>query len=133
MSQKTNKRFIVAITGTNASGKGEACLALSRHGYSLLSLSDFVREEIRRNGREPSREVLIATARAMREAGGPGILAVLAAKKMGDGNYVVDSVRHPSEVDILHEAGRFLLIHVDAPLPIRFERARQRNPFAPRC
>jgi dephospho-CoA kinase len=44
-----------------------------------------------------------------------------------DGNYVIDSIRNPEEIRILRQAGRFLLIGVDAPIELRFQRAKARG------
>jgi dCMP deaminase len=47
---------------------------------------------------------------------------------LGDRNYVVDSIRHPVEVEVLRETGeRFRLIWVDADEATRFERIRERG------
>jgi dephospho-CoA kinase len=126
--EKTNNRFIVAITGKNAAGKGEACNILTRRGYSYKSLSDVVRNELHLRQVEPSRENLIAQANTMRRASGPGVLARKTVETLPpQGNFVIDSVRHPEEVKILMKAGKGLLLAVDAPIEVRFNRAMKRG------
>jgi len=72
---------------------------------------------------------LIATGNELRERFGPGILAERIVQKVeADRNYVIDSIRNPAEVIALRRApGGFKLLLVEAPLEVRFERARDRQ------
>ena len=63
---------------------------------------------------------------------GPAVLAErVKAKLSPDQNYVVDSIRNPYEVESLRARGDFHLLHVDAPVAIRYERVRRRG--GPSC
>jgi dephospho-CoA kinase len=55
------------------------------------------------------------------------VLARRAAADAGAGRSVVDSIRNAAEVAYLRGLGDFFLIGVDAPVEIRFERARLRG------
>ena len=44
-----------------------------------------------------------------------------------DGNFCVTSIRHPDEINELRKRNDFILINVDAPRQMRFERMRKRN------
>jgi dCMP deaminase len=59
---------------------------------------------------------------------GPAVLAErIKAKLRLEGNYVIDSIRSPYEVQALRSTGDFQLLHLDAPLELRYERVRLRG------
>ncbi len=120
--------MIVGLTGKNGSGKGEVAKFLQEAGFAYHSLSDILREEIRKKGGKVTRERLIATGTALREKFGLGVLAqkTLAKLKL-DHNYVVDSIRNPQEVKVLRAREDFLLLNITAPRKVRFERVRSRG------
>jgi dephospho-CoA kinase len=122
-----SKLQLAGLTGTNASGKGEAARILEHHGYRYRSLSDVVRDEASRQGMPPSRENLIVLANQLRRQNGPGVMAARTVPMLSAGLYVVDSIRHPEEVNILKRADEFILIAIDAPIEIRFQRAQARG------
>jgi dCMP deaminase len=121
--------LILGVAGTNGAGKGEVVSYLTARSFYALSLSDVLREELRARGEPESRERLIALGNELREKGGPAALADrLVAKLAGDRNYVIDSIRHPAEVEALRRTGRgFKLLWVDADPKLRFERLRARG------
>jgi dCMP deaminase len=121
--------MILGVSGLNGSGKGEVLRFLTERSFYALSLSDEIRAELARQGLQETRERMIETGNAMRAAEGPGALAVrLAARLAPDRNYVVDSVRHPAEVEHLRaRSRRFKLLWVDAAEDVRLERIRARG------
>jgi len=120
--------MILGVSGLNGAGKGEVVRFLEARSFYAHSLSDVIRDELRERGLEESRELMIETGNAIRAADGPGGLAKrLAAQLVSDRNYVIDSVRHPAEVELLRAlTGRFRLIWVDADEAVRLERIRAR-------
>jgi dCMP deaminase len=120
--------MILGVSGLNGAGKGEVVRFLEARSFYAHSLSDVIRDELRERGREESRELMIETGNAIRAAEGPGGLAKrLVARLVSDRNYVIDSVRHPAEVEVLRAlTGRFRLIWVDADEAVRLERIRAR-------
>ncbi len=120
--------MILGVSGLNGAGKGEVVRFLEARSFYAHSLSDVIRDELRERGLEESRELMIETGNAIRAADGPGGLAKrLAARLVSDRNYVIDSVRHPAEVELLRAlTGRFRLIWVDADEAVRLERIRAR-------
>jgi dCMP deaminase len=120
--------MILGVSGLNGAGKGEIVRFLEARSFYAHSLSDVIRDELRERGLEESRELMIETGNAIRAAEGPGGLAKrLVAQLVSDRNYVIDSVRHPAEVELLRAlTGRFRLIWVDADEAVRLERIRAR-------
>jgi len=121
--------MILGISGLNGSGKSEVVGFLEERSFYPLSLSDVLRQELARQGLEETRERMIDAGRALRASEGEGALAARLATQMApDRNYVVDSVRHPSEVEVLRQrTGRFKLIWVEAEEGVRFERMQTRG------
>jgi len=120
--------MIIGLTGKNGSGKTAVCEYLKSRGFVYRSLSDEIRKEIRRRGREIDREILIKVGNELRGEFGSGILAErIAADLEKDQNYVIDSIRNPSEVDVLRSRSDFTLIGLEADPKIRFKRSRERG------
>lgn len=117
----------VGVAGLNAAGKGEVVRLLERRGFYPVSLSDVIREDLARDGLEPTRDHMIERGSALRERFGPAVLAERVQRNLpGDRNHVIDSIRHPAEVEALRSGGAFLLIWVEASPQLRFERSRAR-------
>ncbi len=120
--------MIIGLTGRNASGKTEVSQYLGTRGFEYHSLSDEIREEIRKRGREITREVLIEVGNELRSTFGAGVLAERILRRLGQvRNYVVDSIRNPSEVEVLRRRPDFTLLSVRADQAVRFERSRLRG------
>ena len=116
----------LGLTGPNSSGKGEIAAHLqSHHGYSAVSLSDVLRDEARQRGLDPVRGVLIPLGNELRARLGPGALAELVLPRLQPLT-LVDSIRNPEEVAVLRRLPGFVLLGVEAPLPLRFERSLER-------
>ena len=119
----------VGVTGFNAAGKGEVTEYLKRKGFKPISLSDILRIEAKNQNLEPTRENLTRLGQAMRQQLHPGFLAEKALFHIDQNQkHVIDSIRHPYEIKILKQHLKpFLLIGVDAPVAIRFERSQLRG------
>lgn len=118
-------RFI-GLTGTNGAGKGEVAAYLKEKGFSYISLSDLIREELGKRREEITRDNLIKTGNQLRKKYGSDILARLALKKV-KGKTVIDSIRNPEEIKYLSQNRGFTLLAVDAPVELRYERAKKRG------
>src|SRR3989344_1878696 len=122
--------MIIGLTGKNASGKGVTAEYLKQKGFVYFSLSDELREEAKERGIEPIRENLIKLGNELREKFGPGYLASRINKKIAesnDENFVVDSIRSPGEIYELRKNSNFMLLGIDAPVELRFDRAVSRG------
>ncbi|MCZ6714424.1 MAG: AAA family ATPase, partial [Deltaproteobacteria bacterium] len=118
----------IGVAGFNAAGKTEVVRFLEGRSFYPASLSDVIREELSQGGFEPTRERMIERGRELRERSGPAILAERALAKLPqDRNHVIDSIRHPAEVEALRAGGEFLLLWVDARPELRFERSGARK------
>ncbi len=117
---------LIGLTGTNSAGKGEVASFFKKKGYAYFSLSDLIREELRKIGKEATRDNLIKMGNELREKGGHDILARRVMKKVKDKS-VIDSIRNPREVEYLRAQKDFILLAVDAPVDLRYERAKQRG------
>ena len=116
--------MILGVTGYFCSGKDTMAAILGRKGFSHISLSDMIREELRRRGREVTIPNLTEVGNELRRDFGPGILAQRALECMDFArNWVVTSIRHPSEVETLRTRPDFAMVFVDAPQRVRFERS----------
>lgn len=120
--------MIIGLTGRNASGKGVAADFLKSKGFYFHSLSDVIREELRRRQQEITRAGLIEAGADLRARFGTGYLAEkILASLEEDRNYVVDSFRHPAEVEAFRRRPDFYLVAVAADPQVRFERIKARN------
>ncbi len=117
---------LIGLTGTNAAGKGEAASFFQQRGFAYFSLSDIIRDELKLRGLELDRDNMIRTGNALRREFGSDILARRVMAKI-TGDSVIDSIRNPSEIAFLRRQDDFTLLAIDAPLDLRFERARRRG------
>ena len=128
--------MIIGLTGPSLSGKETVKeFLVRRHKFKAYSLSDILREELRNQGKEVTRDNLYALGNALRAKHGAGALAKMTLEKIGRQwrqNFVVDSIRHPEEVAVLRKSPRFFLVALDAPVQQRFARsvarAREKDP-----
>jgi dCMP deaminase len=116
--------MILGISGLYGAGKGEAVQYLEARSFYAYSLSDVIREELSRRGLEPIRERMIEVGNEIRASEGPGGIADrLAESLVADRNYVIDSIRHPAEVEALRaRTGHFRLLWIDADEEVRMQR-----------
>ena len=120
--------MIIGLTGKNGSGKGEVARFLKERGFDYLSLSDVLREELKKRRKPVTRENLVQLGNELRKKFGPDILAKRTVERIEvDKNYVVDSIRHPAEVKALKAGNGFVLLNVTAPPQIRFARLKKRG------
>ncbi len=124
---------VIGITGTIASGKDTVKKILqSKFNCYTVSLSSIIRAELeKKKNTNFSRKNLQDLGNELRRKYGGKILAMLAVEYLQKDKEViiVDGIRNPGEIDFLREKfkDKFVLIGVDAPAEIRFERIRKRN------
>lgn len=97
-----------------------------KKGYAYVSLSDEIRADLRRRGKEITRDHLIDAGNALRRRYGVDILARRAMKKVKT-RTVIDSIRNAGEVAFLRRQDDFILVAVDAPVELRYARVQKRG------
>jgi dephospho-CoA kinase len=120
----------VGITGTFGAGKGEIVRVLKRHGFVHYGFGDFLRELSAKNGAEPTIPNIAALANKLRHEHGPGYIAELLLHKAQEDapkNAVFESIRSLGELEAFRRLPGFILISVDAPREIRWERIKHRG------
>lgn len=117
---------LIGLTGTNGSGKGVAASFFKTNGYAYFSLSDIIRDELIKEGREATRDNLIQKGNALREKHGANILAKRVMDRV-TGHSVIDSIRNPEEIEYFRIKESFILLAIDAPVEIRYTRVQQRG------
>jgi len=119
--------MILGVTGKYCTGKDTVAELLLEKSFYHYSLSDALREELKKRKKQVTRENLIQLGNQLRETRGAGVLAEMALSSIKpDKNYVITSIRNPGEVEVLKRRKDFLLINVDAPIDVRFKRLRDR-------
>lgn len=119
--------MIIGLTGKNGSGKGEVARFLKERSFEYHSLSDVLRDELKKQKKPLTRNNLIAVGNKLRETYGPDILAKRILEKIEmDRNYVIDSIRHPAEAQALKIRDRFALLNITASPKVRFNRLKKR-------
>ncbi|MBI5223841.1 AAA family ATPase [Candidatus Micrarchaeota archaeon] len=120
--------MIIGLTGENCAGKSTICEYLKKKGFYYYSLSDAIREELKKEGKTITRENLVQKGNELRVKFGAGALGRKIAELLqADKNYVIDSIRNPAEVEELKKSGRFFLFYVTASPETRFERIKTRK------
>jgi dephospho-CoA kinase len=120
--------MFIGLTGTNGAGKTSGADYLKESGFRYLSLSDEIRRELADRNQPPTRENLTRVGNELRARFGAEVLARrVMAGLAEDGDYVIDSIRNPSEVAALRGLPGFRLVHFDAPVEERYRRAVERK------
>jgi dephospho-CoA kinase len=103
----------------------EGIWRLVQKGWQDFSLSDEIREVLKKESKEPTRDNLIARGNELREEFGPQVLAERIFKKIKKDS-IITSIRNQGEIEFLKEKTNFYLIFVDAPIEERYKRSQKR-------
>jgi dephospho-CoA kinase len=126
---------IVGISGTNGAGKDVLGLLLAKRcGYHFHSVSDLLREELTRTGKEITRENLRTLSRQWRqESGDDAIMFTKAIEKYlaekdekGYKGLALVNARHPGEAKHVQEHGG-VVVWVDGDQRLRYDRLQASN------
>ncbi|MBO8179716.1 MAG: flagellar hook-basal body complex protein FliE [Archaeoglobus sp.] len=125
---------VIAFVGYPLSGKSTASHVARELGLPVVVMGDVVREEALRRGLELTDENLGKVARELREKEGMDAIAKRCIPKIREllkehGVVVVDGIRGVAEIERFKKAfgDDFILIAIESPLEVRFERAKMRN------
>ncbi len=123
---------VIGLTGTIASGKEviKEIIAKKFDSYQV-SLSGAIRGEMEKRKREFSRRTLQDMGNELRQKYGTHVLAKVSTEFMPRAKpvMVVDGIRNPGEAEWLRKIYKkdFILVGVDAPQQLRFQRVQSRN------
>ena len=122
--------MIVGLTGTNGAGKGTVAEILKNRGFVYHSCSDILRLELKNKGIEENIDNLIKIGNELREKFGAGVLGEKLLEVIHTNREelsIADSIRNPAEIEALKKDDEFILIAVDAPIKMRYERVQKRK------
>jgi|SRR5665213_915547 len=118
---------LIGIAGTNGSGKDTLGQILAdKYGYLFISVTDILRDELKRRGLPLSRRFMGELSAEWRRAYGLGVLvdrawAIYNEEADKYRGLAIASIRNPGEVDRIHELDGEV-VWVDALPETRFER-----------
>ena len=121
--------MIIGITGRIAAGKETLTEFLRKKGFIYIETSKMLAEELIKRGLEPSRWNMQNLGDEIRvKDGAGGVMKMLLEKTEEGKDYIFDSLRNAGEAEFLRKnVKNFVLIAVDAPQKIRFERIIRRG------
>lgn len=123
--------MLIGVTGTLGSGKDTLSRYLTnKKGFFHFSLSDAIREECEKRRLPKDRDTLVNLGNELRSTLGNDILAKRAmevVQKQKAENSVITSIRNPDEVKFLKSQPGFVMIAVDAPVEVRYQRIAARR------
>lgn len=119
---------VIGITGPFGSGKSTAASLLEKKGFTRITLSSFLEEELNKNGKEITRQNLQDLGNVWREEFGSGVLAKKANEyilKNSLEKVTIDGIRNLGEVEEFKKSSKFVLLGIVADRDVRFERVRK--------
>jgi dephospho-CoA kinase len=122
--------MIIGVTGTVAAGKETLTSYFREKGFIYFETREIIKEELTKLGLEHSRTNMQDWADKLRQENGPGALMQVMLDRTEPGkNYMFDSLRNHLEAEFLKSklGDEFLLLAVDAPAEIRFQRMVSRG------
>jgi len=123
--------MIIGLTGPLCSGIDTFADILKKEkGFIFFSYSDILRDEARGKGVEITRKNLQDLGDELRQKDGLGVLSKRIIEKIEKGkDYVIGNIRNPGEVEELRKSPgeNFILIKLEAPQEMRFQRLFQRR------
>ena len=127
-------KLVVGISGTIGSGKKTVReILMKKYKCYYVTLSNVIRGELERKKPNFNRAVLQDMGNEMRRSYGTHILALLAIEYLPRDKdmIIIDGIRNPGEINYLREkfGKNFVLIGIDAPQEIRFERVKKRGQY----
>ena len=126
----SSQRLLLLITGMAGSGKTTLSVMLREKGYTVFTMGDVIRHEVRMRNQSPTPENLGKMAEQIRKTGGDAAVARKCIPLIiGEPNSKValDGVRSLDEVYAFQEAFNTFLVAVHASPESRYQRLKGRG------
>ncbi len=121
----TTKSVVIGLSGTNGSGKDViGHLLADSHGFLFVDATEMLAAELKKRGLPTDRVHKSSLSAEWRRAHGMAVIVDKALELLHAGSYkglVVGSLRHPGEVDRVHQLGG-TVVWVDADPAVRYKR-----------
>lgn len=121
--------MIIGLTGPIGSGKGTVVEILNKLGFSNITFSDILRDELKKRDIEITREALREVGNEIRLNEGSEALSkkiISKIKEQGGKYWVIDGFRNPAEIKEFRQFTDFILLGINAGLEARWERTDKR-------
>jgi dephospho-CoA kinase len=122
--------LIIGITGTIGAGKGAVVdYLVQEKNFIHYSVREVLLEEINKRGMPPTRDSMYIVANDFRSKYGPSYLAeyLLGRAQQQSQPVIIESIRTLGEVALLKKQPNVVLLAVDAPQALRYERIVKRQ------
>ncbi len=124
-------KIVLGLTGLMRSGKDFAAEYISKkYNYTILTMSDIIKEELIQLGKEPSKMNISIYADELRKLYGNDIIMKRTLEKVKDfDKVIITGVRSPEEVDYIKiNIGNFKLFFIEASKENRYKRRTINDP-----
>jgi dephospho-CoA kinase len=121
--------MLIGLTGRIAAGKESLTEFLRKNGFIYFETSEPLKDGLKKRGLAITRENMQNLGDELRKKQGAGVIMKFFLDKIEpDKNYIIDSIRNAGEVEFLRKNSKdFILIAIDAPQKIRFDRIIKRG------
>lgn len=126
MKNNRNDVFVICVVGQPGSGKDTLASFLSeKMNFWHISTGNIIREEMRARNIPTDRESMRVFSQDMRKKMGNSYPANIAASKIAC-NTVISGPRNMEEIQVFKDkfGKNFILVTVDAPIEVRYERIK---------
>lgn len=126
-----SESLIIGITAFARAGKDTFASRLaSVYSFIQLNMSDVLRDELIRQGRDQTKDNMSIIGDELRSKFGKDIvIRLLLDKAAAYDKVVISGLRSPEEVVYLkNNSKNFILVHIDSPLESRFKRRNSLDP-----
>ncbi len=121
--------MILGLVSFIGAGKDTVASYLVKKGFIHRSLSDEIRDELKKRKLPETRDNLINVGNELRKKFGNDVLAKRAFEKIKKLNKhaIISSIRNAGEVKFFKKQPEFILVEIYCPLEIRYKRLKKRN------